>query len=312
LAIRLRIANHAIALAALYGSSVTLGAVTLGAVTLGAVTLSSVAAAQERSPAPGERELTPDERARELYLRGDRLYAEGSYDEAIVALKQAYELSHRPALLFNIANAYERLGRYEEALLYLNQYAPSAPEHQQHVVLKRIRALEQRAEERRDQDRRRESEATPPLAPPARAPEGASPSTAAGGTLPATAYPEPDAATEATGRPPLLGYAIGGAGLLAIGVGTAFGISASSSRSDAESQCRDNGDVLLCPASARDALSAADSRALVADIAWGLGLAAVGVGVYLVLDHDSESGASTSVRSTATAGGAGVSLVHAF
>ena len=91
-----------------------------------------------------------------------------------------------------------------------------------------------------------------------------------------------------------------------------FGISASSLRSDAEGQCRDNGDVLLCPASARDSLSDANSRALIADIAWGLGLAAVGVGVYLVLDNDSESGTSTALRSTATAGGAGVSLVHAF
>lgn len=295
LAIRRRIANHAFALA-LFGSSVAL----LG---------SGTASAQERAPA--ERELSPDERARELYLRGDRLYAEGSYDDAIVALKEAYELSHRPALLFNIANAYERLGRYEEALLYLNQYAPSAPDHQQHIVLKRIRALEQRAEERRDEDGR----AAP--APPARAPAvGTSPSPSSGAALPAAAYPEPldtsSAATEATGRPPLLGYAIGGAGLVAIGVGTVFGISASSLRSDAEGQCRGNGDVLLCPASARESLSDASSRALVADIAWGLGLAAVGVGVYLVLDNDSESGTSTALRSTATAGGAGVSLVHAF
>ena len=298
MAIRLRIANHAIALAALLGGSVAL----LG---------SGSAFAQERAQAPAERELTSDERARELYLRGDRLYAEGSYDDAIVALKEAYDLSHRPALLFNIANAYERLGRYEEALLYLNQYAPSAPDHQQHIVLKRIRALEQRAEERRDRDR-----TGTPAAPPAPAATEGTPPTASGSALPQAASPDPldatSSSTEATGRTPVLGYAIGGAGLVAIGVGTVFGISASSLRSDAEGQCRGNGDVLLCPASARDALSDANSRALVADIAWGLGLAAVGVGVYLVLDNDSESGASTALRSTATAGGAGVSLVHAF
>lgn len=291
MAIRLRIAHHAFALAALFGSSVAL--------------LGGSAHAQDRAQPSAERELSADERARELYLRGDRLYAEGSYDDAIVALKEAYDLSRRPALLFNIANAYERLGRYEEALLYLNQYAPSAPEHQQHIVLKRIRALEQRAEERRNEDRA----GTP--APPARAAtEGAS-----GSELPATVYPEAldtSSASESTGRPPLLGYAIGGAGLVAIGVGTAFGISASSLRSDAEAQCRNNGDVLLCPSSARDSLSNADGRALVADIAWGLGLAAVGVGIYLVLDNDGESGTSTALRSTATAGGAGVSLVHAF
>jgi tetratricopeptide repeat protein len=292
LAIRLRIANHAIALAivALLGSG--------------------IASAQERAQ-PNERELTPDERARELFLRGDRLYAEGNYDEAIVALKEAYDLSHRPALLFNIANAYERLGRYEEALLYLNQYAPSAPDHQQHIVLKRIRALELRAEERRRQDH----PSATPTAPPARAPatSAARESTsAAGAHLDASPSPLPSPEAEAAKRQSLLGYAIGGAGLVAIGVGTVFGVSASSLRSDAEGQCVDNGDDLLCPASARDSLSDADSRALVADIAWGLGLAAVGVGVYLVLDANGESGTSTALRSTVTAGGAGVSLVHAF
>jgi tetratricopeptide (TPR) repeat protein len=285
---------------------------------------SGVASAQAPA-APGERELSPDERARELYLRGDRLYAEGSYDDAIVALKEAYELSHRPALLFNIANAYERLGRYEEALVYLNQYAPSAPEHQQHIVLKRIRAIEQRAEEQRQRDRqpeqRREgARSTTPAAPPARAPSSGP---ASSSDLPVTEYPAaasdaglPEALSpeaRAAQRQRLLGYAIGGGGLVAIGIGTAFGVSASSLRSDAEDQCASNGDALLCPTSARDALSDADGRALVADIAWGLGLAAVGVGVYLVLDASGdEAGTSTALRSTLTAGGAGVSLVHAF
>lgn len=299
MAIRLRIANHAVALVALLGSGVSL---------LGSGVALAQERAQDRGPAPAERELSPDERARELYLRGDRLYAEGSYDDAIVALKEAYELSRRPALLFNIANAYERLGRYEEALLYLNQYAPSAPDHQQHIVLKRIRALEQRAEERRNQNGQ--------AAPSAPGPRASADSTSSGSSLPASTYPETSdtrpTGTESAGRPPVLGYAIGGAGLVAIGIGTVFGISASSLRSDAEGQCRDNGEVLLCPASARDSLSDASSRALVADIAWGLGLAAVGVGIYLVLDHDTESGTSTALRSTATAGGAGVSLVHAF
>jgi len=274
---------------------------------------SSVASAQERAQGPAERELTSDERARELYLRGDRLYAEGSYDEAIVALKEAYELSHRPALLFNIANAYERLGRYEEALLYLNQYAPSAPDHQQHIVLKRIRALELRAEEQQ----RRQGTAPPP-APSGRASSGnpsqgnASPGNVSGDAPPFAPSPAASPEVDSTKRQALLGYAIGGAGLVAIGVGTVFGVSASSLRSDAEEQCVNNGDALLCPASARDSLSDASSRAIVADIAWGLGLAAVGVGVYLVLDADGESGTSTALRTTATAGGAGVSLVHSF
>jgi tetratricopeptide (TPR) repeat protein len=245
--------------------------------------------------APDQRELTLDEQARELYLRGDRLYAEGSYDEAIAALKEAYELSHRSALLYDIANALERLGRYEEALRYLNDYAPSAPEHQRHIVLKRIRSLEARSEEQRRAGRSSAELAAPPV------------------NAKAVVAP-PRTAGEPAERPspPVLGYVIGGAGLVSIGAGVVLGLSASSARDEAEGQCVNNGAQTLCPASAEDALSRGRHRALAADIAWGVGIVAVGIGVYLVLDSDSESGATTALRSSAAPGGAGVSLVHTF
>jgi tetratricopeptide (TPR) repeat protein len=257
--------------------------------------LLATASATAQVPEPVQRELTPDERARELYLRGDRLYAEGSYDEAIAALEQAYDLSHRSALLYDIANALERLGRYEEALRYLNDYAPSAPEHQRHIVLKRIRSLEARAEEQRRADRARGERAAPPVEAPA-----------------AAAAPSPVSEPASGPPPPVLGYVIAGAGLVSIGAGVVLGLSASSARDEAEGECVNNGAQTLCPASAHDALSAGRNRAIAADIAWGVGLVAVGVGVYLVLDADSESGATTALRSTAAPGGAGVSLVHTF
>ncbi len=59
---------------------------------------------------------SPDARARELYLQGDREYQAGRYEQAVAAFQEAYRLSGRPLLLFNLANAYERLGRYAEAL----------------------------------------------------------------------------------------------------------------------------------------------------------------------------------------------------
>jgi len=51
-----------------------------------------------------------DERARELYDNGAILYEEGRYEDAIAAWKAAYDLSPKPLLLFNVANAYERIG----------------------------------------------------------------------------------------------------------------------------------------------------------------------------------------------------------
>jgi tetratricopeptide (TPR) repeat protein len=253
---------------------------------------STVASAQSATQSTPT--LTPDERARELYLRGDRLYAEGSYGEAVTAFQRAYELSRRPVLLYDMANALERLGRYEEALQQLNAYAPHAPEHQRHTVLKRINSLEARAEEQH----RKEG--------PARAnpevPSGAGP--AAGPIVAATA--------ESAQPLPWLGYAIGGAGLLSIGLGVAFGVSAASARSDAEARCVDNGASVLCPRSVEGLLSDRRSRALAADIAWGLGAVGLGVGLYLILDADSESGSATQLRTSATSSGGTMDLVTTF
>src|SRR5262245_14114470 len=53
-----------------------------------------------------------DKEARKLFFRGDRMYEEGKYEEAVAAFEKSYALSHRPELLFNLANAYERLGQY--------------------------------------------------------------------------------------------------------------------------------------------------------------------------------------------------------
>jgi tetratricopeptide (TPR) repeat protein len=232
-----------------------------------------------------------------LYLRADRLYAEGSYDEASVALKEAYELSQRPALLYNLANAAERVGRYEEALNYLNQYAPQAPEHQRHIVLKRIRSLESRAEEQRHRESR--GAQSSPRAAIALVPVDAS-------------DPTPDTGVHSMKSRYLLGSVIAGVGLGSVGLGTIAGLSASSTRSKAKAECVDNGGTVLCPGSAQRLFSRSRNLGLVADLAWGVGAAAIGVGLYFVLDGDSEQPSSTQLTATATANGAEVGLVAAF
>ncbi len=87
-----------------------------------------------------------DARARELYQLGDRLYSRGQYEGAYDAFQEAYELSHRPALLFNVANALERAGRLQEARTNLQEYLPHATEEQRSDVESRIRSLEVRIE----------------------------------------------------------------------------------------------------------------------------------------------------------------------
>lgn len=77
----------------------------------------------------------------------------------------------------------------------------------------------------------------------------------------------------------IVSYAVGGAGIVALGIGTFFGIRALSKNSDSDQLCGDP-----CASQAGlDANESARSSATVANIAIGLGLAAVAGGVVLWL-----------------------------
>ncbi len=99
------------------------------------------------SLAPTRAQAQGDEQARQLYIQGDRYYQEGRYEEAVQAFQESYRMSGRPLLLFNLANAYERLGRYGEALEALRGYQPHAAPNEQQQISIRITHLEQRAAE---------------------------------------------------------------------------------------------------------------------------------------------------------------------
>ncbi|MCB9620047.1 MAG: tetratricopeptide repeat protein [Sandaracinus sp.] len=85
-----------------------------------------------------------DERARELYLVGDDLYSQGRYEEALAAFEEAYRLSERPLLLFNIANAQERSGQWQGAIESLEGYLPHADEAERARIESRIESLRRR------------------------------------------------------------------------------------------------------------------------------------------------------------------------
>lgn len=83
-------------------------------------------------------------KAAELYETGSRLYEEALYDQAIEAFERAFELSDEPALLFNIANAQERLGDLEGTIETLNRYRIYAPAEEGDRLDRRVRTLETR------------------------------------------------------------------------------------------------------------------------------------------------------------------------
>ncbi len=94
-------------------------------------------------------DTTPEteEEAKALFRNGVQLYEEGDYEAAAEAFQMAYDLSGRSALLLNLANAHERLGRFDQAIDALTRYRLGADESEQIALARRITHLERRRDE---------------------------------------------------------------------------------------------------------------------------------------------------------------------
>ena len=72
---------------------------------------------------------TREASAAEHYFRGDVLFVQGEYEGAARELVASYCLNAVPVLLRNIAQSYERLVRYEEAVAYYERYVLTVADH---------------------------------------------------------------------------------------------------------------------------------------------------------------------------------------
>ncbi len=79
--------------------------------------------AHAQGSAPGR-----DDEAREVFERGRAAYARGEYEGALAAFQEAYELSERPELLYNIGQTADRLRRDREALEAFDGYLAALPD----------------------------------------------------------------------------------------------------------------------------------------------------------------------------------------
>jgi hypothetical protein len=134
-----------------------------------------------------------DEEGRLLFEAGSRAFADARYDVALARFREAYELSRRPALLYNVGQAADRLRLDTDALAAFEGYLaalPNAPNRREVEV--RVAAL------RRVLGERASAPATPALSAPA-TPAPSAPATPA---LSAPATPAPSApATPAPSAP---------------------------------------------------------------------------------------------------------------
>ncbi|MDH5673078.1 MAG: hypothetical protein OEZ06_13060 [Myxococcales bacterium] len=84
-----------------------------------------------------------DDRARALFEAGRAAIDEGDYAGAHRYFSEAYDVSKRPQLLFNIANSAERLRRDDEALQLYRRFLEEVPDAANRAYVEgRIRALE--------------------------------------------------------------------------------------------------------------------------------------------------------------------------
>ncbi|HEX6835065.1 MAG TPA: tetratricopeptide repeat protein, partial [Polyangia bacterium] len=69
-----------------------------------------------------------DERAKAHFLAGQSYYEQASYTDALREFNEAYRISKRPALLYNIARCDEALEQYADAVKMLEAYLDQDPQ----------------------------------------------------------------------------------------------------------------------------------------------------------------------------------------
>jgi tetratricopeptide (TPR) repeat protein len=68
-----------------------------------------------------------EEQARAHFLAGQADYAAGRYEEALHEFEVGYALAPRPEFLINFAQTDRKLGRYQAAVVHIEQYLATGP-----------------------------------------------------------------------------------------------------------------------------------------------------------------------------------------
>lgn len=107
-------------------------------------------------PRPVVAEDAATRTAKRHYLKGDKLFNLGKFDQALAAFEAAYQAKPIPKLLFNIAQAHRNLEHHEQAIFSYRKYLSLVPDaDNREAVLELIDELEIKQEqaERDERDR---------------------------------------------------------------------------------------------------------------------------------------------------------------
>lgn len=110
--------------------------------------LSASASAQQPQTPPNGEASADDAAARLLFNTAREAFAAGNYEVALQRFQQAYDLSHRSALLYNIGTTLDRMRRDREALAAFERFlAEDATSPNRSEVEARVRVLRAAVEE---------------------------------------------------------------------------------------------------------------------------------------------------------------------
>jgi len=156
-----------------------------------------------------------------LFVKGQASYNEGKYQAAIAQFKQAYELVKDAVYLFNIAQSYRKVGDCSAAYDYYTQYLEAAPNAENKDKVKQWLTelkpcVDQRQKEQEEAARKAQVEAE-------RKQRDTAP----------TLEEQRD-----HGKPyRIAGIALGGVGIVGLGIGIGFGIRGASLKSEVADKC---------------------------------------------------------------------------
>ena len=202
----------------------------------------------------------PNRTSAGLQREAERLYEAGKYREAAETLKKATAKDNDPTLLFNIARAYEQAAELPDALDYYKQYLEVGDDEtlvrRSQLAVDRIGALLVKQTEGELERKRLSEEAARAQAEAETASQERNRAEQA----------ELEARTRRESSAKTGSFVAGGLGVAALGTGVAFGLLALSAKNDfAQAPTIDEKRTL------EDTVK---SRALIADIGFGLGIAA--------------------------------------
>ena len=262
-----------------------------------------LAAALVVAAAPAHAMTEEEERAKAHFLAGQSYYDQASYTDALREFNEAYRISKRPALLYNIARCFEALDQLADAVQMLQRYLEEDPTtSDREAVETRIRNLKER-----------QARAKPPEPKPAPPPTTVPPPTTAPPPTLVAKSPPPPSAPPPAHRKRVYTWVVGGIGLGALAAALGTDVASQLSYDDLKSKCTGNVCDPNVVASAQHKIDQGKHLALATDILWPIGAAAVATGVVLFFvegRHPKEHASRVVPLVGSTLGG--LALAHDF